>query len=202
MRQLLFTVSLAFALGVAAHYALAQDKADGQTVQDLKKQDTVPPATGRTLPEQAGTQEPNSKVQSTSKDANVLTDGVLTVPGAPVNVDTAPAKFSARTDADDRLPIAGYRLKHLTNDQRIEIVRGLGPQRDDGMSAAETNDAYAVVGAEIPSTVALQRLTPVPETLTAKFPGLRGTAFMRTGSKVLVVDLDNSLVVGVLEASG
>ena len=33
----------------------------------------------------------------------------------------------------------------------------------------------------------------------AKFPGLRGTAFMRAGGKVLVVDLDNNLVVGVLE---
>ena len=39
----------------------------------------------------------------------------------------------------------------------------------------------------------------MPDALTVKFPGLRGTAFMRVGGKVLVVDLDNNLVVGVLE---
>lgn len=200
MRKLLFTVSLAFALGVAAHYALAQDKVDGKTVRDLKKEDSVPTA-GRNQSEQAGTQEPSSKVKNISKDEDVFANGVLTAPGAPTDVDTAPAKFSARTAADDLVAIAGYRLRHLTDDQRIEIVRGLGPQRD-GTPAAEANDAYAMIGAEIPSTVALQGLTAMPDMLTAKFPGLRGTAFMRAGSKVLVVDLDNSLVVGVLEASG
>jgi hypothetical protein len=38
----------------------------------------------------------------------------------------------------------------------------------------------------------------MPESLASKFPGLRGTGFMRTAGKVLVVDLDNSRVVGVL----
>ena len=33
----------------------------------------------------------------------------------------------------------------------------------------------------------------------SKYPQLRGTGFVRSANKVLVVDLDNSLVVGVLE---
>ena len=78
-------------------------------------------------------------------------------------------------------------------------MQGIGSQRDGTSAAQGNNDAYAVVGAEIPSVVALQGLTAMPDALTAKFPGLRGTAFMRAGGKVLVVDLDNNLVVGVLE---
>jgi len=173
--------------------AVPQAKAD-----DLKKQDTVPPATGKSVPEQAGTQEPSSKAASV-KDADVLTNGALTAPGSPADVDTVPAKFSARSTADDQLPIAAYRLRHLTGDQRNEIVQGLGSQRDAAPRSGEANAAYAIVGAAIPSTVALTGLTAMPEALTAKFPGLRGTAFMRAAGKVLVVDLDNSLVVGVLE---
>lgn len=202
MPKLLFPISLALALVGGANFALAQgvaqDKVDTKTTQDLKKQDSVPPATGKNnVPEQAGTQEPSSKVKNISKEENAFANGVLTAPGSPTDVDTAPAKFSARTDADDQVPIAGYRLRHLTDDQRREIVQGLGPQRDASGSAGG-NDAYATIGAEIPSTVALA-LTVMPEGLTARFPGLRGTAFMRAAGKVLVVDLDNSMVVGVLE---
>ncbi len=198
MQKLLLSISLSVALAGSANSALAQDKVDGQATKEIQKQDTVPPATGSNLPEQAGTTEPSSKVPNTNPDPNVLVNGVLSVPGAITDVDTAPAKFSARTAADDQLPIAGYRLKHLTSDQRNEIVRGLESQRGGPSPSGDENDAYAVVGAEIPSVVALTGLTAMPATLTAKFPGLRGTAFMRTAGKVLVVDLDNSVVVGIL----
>ena len=36
-------------------------------------------------------------------------------------MDTAPSKFSSRTDADDRLPTAGYRLRHLSAVQKRGI---------------------------------------------------------------------------------
>jgi hypothetical protein len=94
------------------------------------------------------------------------------------------------------VPIAGYRLKHLTSEQRSEIVQALGSQRK--APPATDDAAHATIGAEIPSTVAEADLTPMPEALSDKFPGLRGTGFMRTAGKVLVVDLDNSRVVAVL----
>lgn len=198
MQKPLLFISLLVALAANAHSALAQDKVGDQATKEIQRQDTVPPATGRNLPEQAGTTEPSSKIPNTNVDTNVLVNGVLNVPGAMTDVDTAPAKFSARTAADDQLPIAGYRLKHLTSDQRNEIVQGLGSQRGGPSPSGNENDAYAVVGAEIPSIVALTGLTAMPETLTTKFPVLRGTAFMRAAGKVLVVDLDNSIVVGIL----
>ncbi len=193
------SLALAIAGGIAVAIGQGADAVPQAKAQELKKQDPVPPATGKSTSEKAGTHEPSSKAP-TAKDADVLTNGALTAGGSPADVDTVPAKFSARSAADDQLPIAGYRLKHLTGGERSEIMQGIGSQRD-GMpgSAQANNDAYAVVGAEIPSVVALQGLTAMPDALTAKFPGLRGTAFMRAGGKVLVVDLDNNLVVGVLE---
>lgn len=197
-KTLLLPIALVITVAAHAGHTQAQDKVETQKVQELKKQDTVPPATGRNLPEQAGAQEPSSKIQGTSKNENVFENGVLAVPGAQTDVDTAPAKFSPRTAADDRLAIADYRLKHLTADQRSEILQGLGPQRGAVSASAAGNDAYAVVGAEVPSAVALYSLTPTPNTLVQKFPELRGTAFMDAAGKMLVVDLDNSLVIGVL----
>ena len=181
------------AVSLAGAGALAQNKTDGQTVQELKKQDTVPPATGQNVPEKAGTSEPSSKVNHDTEEKGIFVRGVLTVPGAPTDVDTAPAKFSQRTDADDQLPIAAYRLKSLGADQRRDIVQRIGDLR------GSADAAYATVGAGLPAVVAMQVSGPAPDDLVSKYPQLRGTGFVRSANKVLVVDLDNSLVVGVLE---
>src|SRR5262245_5272150 len=61
--------------------------------------------------------------------SQVFVNGALTVPGAPPDTDTVPAKFSARNDASDRLPIAAFRLKHLTDDQHREIHQQLSGER-------------------------------------------------------------------------
>ena len=50
----------------------------------------------------------------------------------------------------------------------------------------------------MPADVALRDLTPVPEALATKFPELQGAAFMRSAGKLLIVDHDNRLVIGVL----
>lgn len=196
MSKVMLAISLALAVAGGVGTAWSQDKADGQAVKEVQKRDTVPPATGRNLPEQAGTTEPSAKIPHTNPDPNVFVNGVLSVPGAKTDGDTAPAKFLARTDADDHVPIAGYRLKHLTSEQRSEIVQALGSERQ--APTADSDSAHATIGAEIPSSVAEAKLTPMPASLTDKFPGLRGTGFMRTAGKVLVVDLDDSRVVGVL----
>ena len=145
--QKLFAISLAGALAFGVNTTAAQDKASGQAVQAIQKENSVPPNTGDSKSEQGGKAEPSSKVPHTNPDPNVFVNGVLSVPGAITDVDTAPAKFSARTDADDQVPIAGYRLKHLTSEQRNEIVQALGSQREG--PAAGDNGAHAAIGAEI-----------------------------------------------------
>jgi hypothetical protein len=217
MSRSMIPFSLACALLLGSALAIAQQAPGGTGADDPKapdaqksedgpakatdsqgtSKDTVPPATGRNLAEQAGTTEPSSKVKGTSEDENVFVNGVLAVAGARSDVDTAPAKFSARNAADDRAPIADYRMRHLTDDQRREIVGLLG-KPDEAKAGAGT--AYARIGAEIPAELALNALTPVPDAAAARFPELRGTAFVRAGNKVLIIDRDNSLVVGVLDS--
>ena len=123
------SIALAFALVGCVGFGLAQDKGDPSKVEALQKQDTVPPVAGKNLSEQAGTTEPSSQVKGTSASADVFVNGVLAVPGAPTEVHTAPAKFSTRTAADDQLPTATYRLRHLTDDQRREIHQQLSGER-------------------------------------------------------------------------
>lgn len=197
MPKLMLAISLAVAVAGGAGIAWGQDKSpDGQAVKDIQKQDSVPAATGGSQSEQAGKTEPSSKIPHTTPDPNVFVNGVLSMPGAVTDVDTAPAKHSARTNADDQVPIAGYRLKHLTSEQQSEIVQALGSQRE--AAAAGSNGTHATIGAEIPSIVAEAKLAPMPESLTGKFPSLKGTGFMRTAGNVLVVDLNNNRVVGLL----
>jgi hypothetical protein len=170
-----------------------------QNEVEVKKQDPVPPATDPKLTEQSGKTEPSAKVPGTNQDPNaVFVNGVLAVPGANTDVDTAPAKHWARTNADDQIPIAGYRLKKLDAQQLQQIAQELKSQRE-APSASPSTGSYAVIGAEVPAEVAFTTLSPVPQTLTDKFTELRGTAFMRSAGKLVIVDPNNNLVVGVLE---
>lgn len=198
MPKLVFPAVVVAALLQAMPVASAQEKVDGQKVEDIKKENPVPPATGKNLPEQAGTQEPSSKVKGTSQDTTVFVNGVLNVPGAATDTETTPSTVSTRNAGSDKLPIAAFRLGHLTGDQRREIAQELGRQHALAIAPAGASADY-IVGSEVPAPVALQELAPVPEALAARFPGLRGAGFMHAGGKLVVVDLDNSLVIGVLD---
>jgi hypothetical protein len=195
--------ALAFGSMMLAGAALAggarAQAPNAPNTEEIKKQDPVPPATSPKLSEQAGTTEPGAKVQATNPDPNaVFVNGVLAVPGASTDVDTAPAKHWARTNADDQIPIAGYRLKKLDAQQRQLITQELKSQRD-APTASATGGSYAVIGAEVPADVASTALSPMPQALTDKFTELRGTTFMRSAGKILIVDPKNNQVVGLLE---
>jgi hypothetical protein len=201
MTRLLFSGLVAFALLHAAPGALAQEKVDSGKVEDLKRMDPVPPATGKNLPEQAGAQEPSSKVQGTARSTDTFVNGVLAAPGIPPDSETAPAKHSARIAADDKLPIAAFRLRRLGDAQLREVAQALAqPRRIAPAAGAEADSArQAVVSALVPAS-ALDALVPVPEELAARYAELRGAGYMRTAGKLVLVDLDNMLVIGVIEA--
>ena len=109
----------------------------------------MPPATGKSTSEKAGTQEPSSKAASV-KDADVLTNGALTAAGSPADVDGTCEVLGpvARQMTNSPSPATGSR--HLTGGQRSEIMQGIGSQRDGTWAAQANNDANAVVGAELP----------------------------------------------------
>jgi hypothetical protein len=190
--------SLLLGGGLAAPGSLGAQPTPPPNQEEVKKQDSVPPATAPKLTEQSGKTEPSGKIEGTSPHPNaVFVNGVLDVPGASKDVDTAPAKHSSRTNADDQLPIAGYRLKKLDAQQLQQIAQELTAQRD-APAASPAPGNYAVVGSEVPADVALNALNTVPQTLTDKFIELRGTAFMRSAGKIVIVDPKNNVVVGVL----
>jgi hypothetical protein len=165
---------------------------------DKAAKDSVPPATDKSEASRAGTQEPSSKVEGTAKDQKASFDkGTLTSPGAPKDVDTAPAKFSDRNTADDALPIAGYTLKHLTDDQRRAISTSLRSDKATQNAPAGGAD-FAIVGASVPTAIALSGLRPLPEGVVASIPEMRTVMFARSGDKLVLINPRTRVVIGVL----
>jgi hypothetical protein len=187
--------------GASCWLAVAADKVDRDTTLELKKTDPVPPATGKSKAEQAGTQEPSTKGTASPGGTQVFVNGSLIAPGAPTDTQTAPAKFSTRNADSDRLPIVAFRLKHLSTEQRQEIYRLLAEHRGGLALSSGGEEQRAQLGAEIPAPVALSgEVAPVPEQVAARFPALRGVAFIKAPSAVLLVEMRNRQVIGVLPA--
>jgi hypothetical protein len=169
--------------------------------EELKKQNNLPPsgsAGGTTHPDQNAKQESSSKVEGTNPSPEAFVNGALTAPGAPTDVDTIPSKFSERTAADDKLPIAAYRFKHLTRDQLKDVREAIGQTSPQG-SGSRAIGGYAHIGAEIPSIVALNGLRPLPTPVLAQLPSMKGVAFTLSEDKVLLVNANTRVVMGVLE---
>jgi hypothetical protein len=159
--------------------------------------DTVPPATDKSESTRAGTQEPSAKAgEAAQNDTGAFEKGTLTAPGALTDVDTAPAKFSARTAADDALPIAAYALKHLSDDQRRAISEAV---RTDGSAAATPDADFARVGAQVPTAVALSALKPLSEKITSSIPEMSDVMFTRVAEKIVLINPRTRVVIGVIE---
>lgn len=170
-------------------------KSSGDGSQTAK--DTVPPATDKSESTRAGTQEPSAKAaEAAQNDKGAFEKGTLTAPGALTDVDTAPAKFSARTAADDALPIAGYALKHLNDDQRRAISAAV--RSEEGAGAVSDLD-FAQVGAQVPTAVALTALKSMPEKVTAMLPEMSDVMFTMAAAKIVLVNPRTRVVIGVVE---
>ncbi len=162
------------ALAIAFTIGIASAQTDGPqpsrndpppAAPNQSGKDPVPPATDPSLPTRGGKQEPSSKIESTEAGAPILNNGVLTAPAAPQDSQTAPAKFSKRSDEADKLPIAAYTLRHLSMQQRDRLYSALqrpqrrsavpctaaGSQRDpteDSGSVAKSSTGYRFRPAE------------------------------------------------------
>jgi hypothetical protein len=181
-------LTIAITLGIAsAQTDTAQPSRNDPppAAPNLTSKDTVPPATDPSLPTRGGKQEPSSKVEGTEANAAILNNGVLTVQGAPQDSQTAPAKFSKRTDEADKLPIAAYALNQLSGQQRERLHSVLHKQM---ALSGEQLGGLAEVGAEVPASVTLKDLEPLPEQLVSEFPVLKPLAFTRFGDKIVLVD--------------
>lgn len=185
---------LALGLSTLATVALAQTQAAPNDppppAPNQSPKDTVPPATDSSAPTRAGKQEPSSKVTGTTTGP-ILADGVLTAPGAPVDGHTAPAKYSKKNDARDKLPIAAYALLHLTEDEKREIALKL-PQ-PKGQASGQ-----ATIGAIVPTEVGDQ-VESVPDELASRFPSLKGMVFSKAADAILIINPRHHHVIAVLK---
>ena len=160
-------------------------KSSGQQAgPDQTAKDPVPPATDKSEPSRAGTQEPGGKVEGTAQKG-AFEKGTLTAPGALTDVDTAPAKFSARTAADDALPIAAYTLKHLSDDQRRAIRESV---RKGGSAGPTPNADFARVGHQVPTAIALSGLKALPENTTTALPEISTVMFTKVAEKIVLIN--------------
>ena len=108
---------------------------------------------------------------------NVLVNGALAVPGAPVNTSTVPAKFSAKNAADDKLITIAYTFMTLTDDERRAIYQSLKDQAAGSAFAAD-------IGTKLPPGIGLR---PVPEELAARMPQTRDYRYAVAKDRVLLV---------------
>jgi hypothetical protein len=165
-----------------ATFAIALIAGTGIGFSAANDQQTNPGSSGDT--QHVGS-EPPSSVPNTPSGSQGAAAGPIGASG-----DTMPAKFSEKNAADDKLPLGGYRLKHLTDAERQAIYRSVSKAK-----AEPNRNVHAAVGNQVPNSVALQ---PLPGEVTAQVPDTRGLKFVTARDKVVLVDPVNMMVVGVL----
>ena len=187
-RDLVRTGSLVLALlgatALSAGNAVAQQQqppAEPQQQQQQEKAQQTPSG-------QMGKEEPSSHAPSAKPaDNSVFVNGALAVPGAPENTDTVPAKFSEQNAADDKLSIAAYTFKLLTEEQRRAIYTAL-----KGQPAGPAFNAD--IGAELPSSVELR---PMPDDVVARVQQTKDYRYAVADNRVLLVSPVTRYVVGI-----
>ncbi len=185
---------------VTALLVCGQASAQEQAKEDLKTDQTVPKsgsAGGQNMSDQNAKQEGRSKVPgSIDPNTSIFVDGRLTVPGAP-DGDTVPAKHSARTNADDQLPIAAYATRHIAKEQ-LQAVRNALSNKSDQVGSRAL-DGFAQIGAIVPTAIALDGMRPLPVELVQQIPSLASTSYVISENKILLVNPRTRVVVGLAE---
>jgi hypothetical protein len=137
------------------------------------------------LSDQNAKQEPTAKT-TPDTPPGVFVEGALSVPGAPDDTQTRPAKFSARNDAADKIPLMA-RGPQLSDDQKQQILDAVRQAR---VSSANVE---AVPTTELGSDVELREW---PVGLTRAVPAVKDTKYVLAGDKILIVLPSNRIVVG------
>ena len=193
MRTLLTSVAVTAILLSNPAFALDQQK------EEIKKEETVPKsgsAGGRTEPDQNAKQEGSSKISGVDPNAPIFVDGRLTVPGAP-DGDTVPSMHSARTFADDQLPITAYATRYLTKGQ-LQTIKSAIPNKP-GTSFSRALDGHAEIGALLPIDVALNEIQRLPDVLSEQIPALAGNAYVISENKIFLANPRTRVVIGVVD---
>jgi len=188
--QLLHTAAVALLLAGGIGFAAAQKAPAEQnpSAQNTQQKDANDPK-----PEQVAPAEPKSVQMPQSGPAFV--NGALAAPGADKDSQTVPAKFSAKNDAEDHLPILAFTFKNLSDEQKRAIVASVKDAKTAPPKGTAPPEAYAVPSMRLPSSADLRAL---PDAIIAQMPEMKGYRYNTVGDKVLLVEPSNHTVVAVL----
>lgn len=175
-------------LGSAVFAAAQQEKtqqnsADEALVKSAPEAKEAPQAPPQTAP------TPQASQPGLNANGPILVDGKLAVPGAPQDTQDEPAKFSAKNDAIDNIPIMAY-PPALTDEQKRAIYQRVSEGQ------APVSNITAGPSEQVPATMKLEDL---PRDVADNLPSIRDYKFVRLQDKVLLVNPRESTVVGEIK---
>jgi hypothetical protein len=187
--HLLHTAAVALLVAGGIGFATAQKAPAEQNpgAQNTQQKDAQDPK-----PEQVAPAEPKSVQMPQTGPAFV--NGTLAA-SADKDSQTAPAKFSAKNDAEDHLPIIGFTFKNLSDEQKRTIIASVKDAKTAPPKGTAAPEAYAVPSMQLPSSADMRAL---PDAVIAKMPEMGGYRYITVGDKVLLVEPSNHTVVAVL----
>ena len=143
---------------------------------------------GRAGKEEPSSHAPTAGTQAAAAPAQpegpVLVNGALNVNGAPADSQTVPAKFSARNDRIDKLPIMAMPLG-LTDAQKRLVLDSV---KQDNRPVQQSK---AKPAEELPLDVTIHDLPAA-----SRDPALAQFKYVRTPDRVLLIYAPNRVVVG------
>jgi hypothetical protein len=99
--------------------------------------------------------------------------------------DDVPSTISEKNARDDTLPVAAYRLKNLTDEQRQAIYRSIAGTAKSDKSAGLPATMPVEVGMALPPEASLNAL---PADAGNAVPQVRGLHYHWVGDKVVLAD--------------
>jgi hypothetical protein len=99
--------------------------------------------------------------------------------------DDVPSTLSEKNARDDELPVAAYRLKTLTDQQRQAIYQSVIGSTHSGPSAAAAGAQSIEVGMVLPPDAPLD---PLPTGIANMIPATGGLRYQMVGDKLVLAD--------------
>ena len=128
---------------------------------------------------------PNAAPAQDSTKPSASTKPIQPVPGAMPDSDDVPSTISEKNARDDQLPLAAFRLRNLTDEQRQAIYRSVTVNVQKNQPLATSIGTPVDVGTALPRNLPL---SPLPAEVTNRIPEVKDLQFGFSGDKLLLVD--------------
>jgi hypothetical protein len=128
---------------------------------------------------------PNAAPALDSTKPSASTNQIQPVPGAWPDSDAVPSTISEKNARDDRLPLAAFRLKNLTDEQRQSIYRSVTANVRRNQPLAASIAAPVDVGTVLPRNLPL---SPLPPEVTNRIPEVKDLQFGFSSDKLVLAD--------------